>query len=145
LDVVIDEGGDPTRVALCHLDVMPERVEYQMTLADRGAFVEYDSFGIEWTNDDRRAFERAERFIPPTPSDMERIRGLEKLAAAGFTDRILISHDVSVKLHLTKYGGYGYAHLLENLRPLMIDYGIPADALDLIMRANPQRLLAWAA
>ncbi len=145
LDVVIEEGGDPTRVVLCHLDVVPDRTDYHISLADRGAYVEYDTFGIEWTNDDRRTFEQADWFIPPAPADMERVRAVKRMVDAGYADRLLLSQDVSVKLHLTRYGGYGYAHLLENIAPLMIAYGVDAAAVTTMMERNPAKLLAWAA
>ncbi len=143
LDILIEEGVDPSRVALCHLDSQRDSVDYHMTLADRGAYVEYDTFGIEWTNDDRRENERATRFIPPVPCDYERILALQKMVAAGYAEKMLISHDVSVKVHLTAYGGYGYAHLLENLVPLMLDVGITQGDIDTMMQRNPQQLLAW--
>jgi phosphotriesterase-related protein len=48
-----------------------------------------------------------------------------------------------VKLHLTAYGGWGYAHLLENLVPLMLDVGIRQGQVDTMMQSNPQQVLAW--
>jgi phosphotriesterase-related protein len=143
LDILIEEGVDPRRVVLNHLDFVPEWIDYQMSLADRGAYVEYDTFGIDWTNDDRRANERAVRFIPPAPTDYQRILALKQMVDAGYTERMLLSHDVSVKLHLTAYGGWGYAHLLENLVPLMLDVGIRQGQVDTMMQSNPQQVLAW--
>jgi len=145
LDILIEEGVDPRRVALNHLDFVPEWTDYHMALAERGAFIEYDTFGIDWTNDDRRANERAVRFIAPAPTDFQRIQALKTMLDAGYVEQMLLSHDVSVKLHLTEFGGWGYAHLLENLVPLMLDVGITQEQIDTMMQSNPQRLLAWTA
>jgi phosphotriesterase-related protein len=144
LDVLIGEGVEPQRVALCHLDAhLPDHVDYHMSLADRGAFIEYDLWGNEWTNDDRREVERAVRFIPPLPSDMERARALKTLVDGGYAGSLLVSHDVSVKIHLTEYGGFGYAHFLENIVPLLRDLGAQQHDLTTIIETNPQRLLGW--
>jgi phosphotriesterase-related protein len=144
LDIVNEEGGDPTRVVICHLDISPDRIDYHISLADRGAYVSYDTFGIEWGNDDRRAFEQANWFIPPTPSDMERVRAVKRMVDAGYAERLVLSQDVSVKQHLTRLGGYGYAHLLENIVPLMLAYGVGEDAVTTMLERNNATLLGWA-
>ena len=55
------------------------------------------------------------------PSDDEVARAIVRLIDAGLADRILLSHDVFLKMMLTRYGGNGYAfvtrHFLPRLAP----------------------------
>ena len=44
--------------------------------------------------------------------DEEDARAIVRLVDAGFADRILLSHDVFLKMMLTRYGGNGYAYVL---------------------------------
>jgi phosphotriesterase-related protein len=67
----------------------------------------------------------------------------QKLVNAGYAEHVLLSHDISVKIHLTAFGGFGYAHLIENILPLLWDLGIEQKTT--IAEENPQRLLAWSA
>lgn len=46
LDIVESEGGDVSRVVICHLDHVMD-VEYHKAVAARGVYVEYDRCGIE--------------------------------------------------------------------------------------------------
>ena len=50
LDILSSEGADLERVAICHLDTRPDP-DYVASVADRGAFVEFDTFGMEQYND----------------------------------------------------------------------------------------------
>lgn len=51
------------------------------------------------------------------PSDWWRVDTVAELIDAEFANRILFSQDVYSKFRRRKYGGAGYAHIL--------DYGIP--------------------
>ena len=49
-----------------------------------------------------------------------------KLVEAGFLDRILLSHDVFLKMMLTRYGGNGYAYVLRHFLPRLERHGATA-------------------
>jgi len=51
------------------------------------------------------------------------------------------SHKMCVKICLLKYGGWGYAHILRNMVPFMRAEGISSDSLEMILVANPRRML----
>ena len=55
-------------------------------------------------------------------------------------DRILISQDVANLVTLSRYGGYGRTHILKNLVPMFVHYGITTEHLHTIMVENPKRL-----
>jgi phosphotriesterase-related protein len=144
LDILTEEGVNAERVALAHVDSIVNDLDYHKAIADRGAYIEYDLFGAEGTNDDWREQDRGERFIPPIPCDMERILALKQLIDAGYGDRLLASQDVCMKVSLSSYGGYGYAHILESSIPLMRDIGISDRAIQDLIERNPQRFLGWS-
>lgn len=143
LDILEEEGVSPDRVALAHVDSVLD-LEYHRMIADRGAYVEYDLFGAETTNDDWRRFDRGTRFIPPIPCDMERILAAKELISSGYGERLLFAQDICMKVQLTSYGGYGYGHILRDVVPLMRDLDIPNDAIQQVLSGNPQRLLGWS-
>ena len=60
----------------------------------------------------------------------------------GLIKQILISNGVSVKNHLTAYGGGGYVYVISTLRDQLIGQGMNTDDWDTIMQSNPARCLA---
>lgn len=143
LDILEQEGVPPERVALAHVDSILSDLDYHRAMADRGAYLEYDLFGAEGGNDDWRDQDRGTRLIPPIPCDMERIRAVKQLLDGGYGDRLLASQDVCMKVALTSYGGYGYAHILQNMLPLMRDVDISESQIRDLIEVNPQRFLGW--
>ena len=60
----------------------------------------------------------------------------------GYADRIVLGQDIGVRTRLRRWGGWGYAHLLEHVVPLLRDAGVDDAAVDRMLVANPARLLA---
>ena len=133
LDIVEKEGADLSKVVLCHCDPTLDHPAYHDSLAKRGAFIEFDQFGLE--------FVATEGFF--LPRDIERIRAIQKQIENGHLSQIIISQDVCFKICLVKYGGWGYAHILRDLVPFMKREGISETALHIILVENPRRLLAF--
>jgi phosphotriesterase-related protein len=128
-------GADLSRVVFCHQDGSGVDLEYQRDLLHRGINLEYDVFGFEV------AF-MANGILAQWPTDTQRIQELKRLIDDGWISQILISQDICMKSMTRKYGGWGYAHILESLRPRFAAAGITADYLARVMIDNPQRLLA---
>lgn len=140
LDIAEQEGLPPERVILCHRDQskwLESDLHYQKELAERGAYVEFDLFGHP------EAYH--EIVDDAQPSDLDRVRYVEEMVNAGFEDRLLLSHDVFVKTVLRKYGGNGYAHILENVLPILRTRGVEAETLRQLVVENPRRVLTFAA
>ena len=58
-------------------------------------------------------------------------------------DRIVLGQDVGVRTRLRRWGGWGYAHLLEHVVPLLRELGVDDDvARTRCSSGNPARLLA---
>lgn len=136
LDIVGEIGLPPERVVICHMDrTLFEDIEYQKELADRGAFIEYDLWGTEFYH---------EEYDDGYLSDAQRIDAVQELIDAGCGSNLLFSHDLCMKIQRTKYGGFGYAHLLENVIGMLEGRGIDRGVIDGILVDNPREMLTFA-
>lgn len=72
------------------------------------------------------------------PSDEEAARAIVRLIERGHLDRILLSHDVFLKMMLTRYGGNGYAYILRHFLPRLRRHGVDEASLGILMRDNPR-------
>ena len=54
----------------------------------------------------------------------------------------MISHDIAWKTSLLRYGGYGYAHILQVVVPMMRKKGVKEEQVKAILIENPKRILA---
>lgn len=138
LDVVEEEGLSLDRVVVSHLDgdhYALQDCSDHATLADRGAYVEFDLWG-GWNI-------YLERHDHTYPSDATRVDAVLELLRQGYEDRLLLSHDVCTKMQLTKYGGFGYSHLLNNVVPWLYAKDVSWDTIDRILVDNPRRVLTF--
>ncbi|MET3588811.1 phosphotriesterase-related protein [Pseudorhizobium tarimense] len=129
LNVVEEEGADLRHTVLCHMNPSHDDLSYQVELASRGAFLEYDMIGMDFFYADQQV---------QCPSDEEAARAIVKLIERGCLDRILLSHDVFLKMMLTRYGGNGYAYILKHFLPRLKRHGLADDQLKILMRDNPR-------
>jgi len=119
---------------ISHLDEQPDTA-YHRAILERGAYVEYDTFGSESYFDGDGSAE---------PSDRERVDCLIELLDAGFGDQLLISQDVCTKVQLLKYGGFGYGHILRSILPRLRRRGVGDATVRKLLVENPARVLATA-
>ncbi|CAI8030938.1 Phosphotriesterase-related protein [Geodia barretti] len=136
LDVLEGAGADLSRTVMSHLDRTVFSEEALLTLARRGCYLEYDLFGIETSH-----YPFAKEV--DMPSDAQRVQWVKKLVEAGFSHRVMLSHDIHTKHRLVAYGGHGYGHLLENVVPKMKDRGISEDIITSMITDNPQQWLTF--
>jgi len=148
LDILESEGVNPARVLLCHLDNMLApgtdfllAVKHHRDLAERGCFIGYDGCGKE------HYFPSGSRAAFPSfwcPHDRERAKAASLLYEAGFGGQLLLSHDVCFKIELTRYGGFGYGHILRTFRSNLQDCGIGIEEINKFITENPRRWLTPA-
>jgi phosphotriesterase-related protein len=136
LDIVAEEGADLRHTVLCHMNPSLDDWEYQTSLAQRGAFLEYDQIGMDFFFADELA---------QSPADEENAKALKRLIDAGFLDRLLISQDVFLKMMLTRYGGFGYGYILKHFVPRLLRHGVTPEQVDVLLVANPRRVFSDAA
>jgi phosphotriesterase-related protein len=134
IEAVRSAGGDPERTIAAHLDRTHFTVEPMLDLAATGCYLAFDFFGEEASRPQAVDF----------PNDAGRVDYLIALVAAGYSRQLLISVDACFKTRLTKYGGYGYAHILDNVIPLMRAKGMSDADIRTIVVENPKRVLTVA-
>ncbi len=135
MEIVRESGGDPTRTIMSHVDRTIFDNDTLDKLAETGCFIEFDLFGSETT------------FYPFSPIDMpndgKRLDFFLHLREQGRLSQALMAQDICNKHRLTRYGGHGYAHILENVMPIMRRKGFLAEEIDQILIGNPGRALAF--
>lgn len=133
LDLVHQEGVDPARLTIAHMDRNPDAWLHRK-VAETGAFFSFD--GIT----------RVKYY----PEDV-RTRCILDLVRAGHEDQILIGGDIARKTMFASYGegGLGMGFILEKWVPRFIDeageQGLDGAALiDKFLVQNPQRAFAFS-
>lgn|SRR5574341_368933 len=127
LDIIQEEGLPFSRVSIGHLDLQPDP-NYHTRVAEKGAFIQYDTFGKQ-------------QYM----GDGARIECLLEMIRRGFTSQILLSCDITRPTYLKSKGGWGYAHLLEYVIPTLQKSGVDAGTIWHLLVDNPQRFLTFAA
>lgn len=135
LDVLEEAGADLTRVVIDHLDRTIADVDTLLRLAERDCYLEYDFFGWEIS------------YFPLSGMDMisdaQRLDFIGRLVDEGYAQRVVVAHDMFGKHRLVKYGGHGFAHILENIVPRMRERGFGERVIDAILVSNPRRILTF--
>lgn len=131
LDIVEAEGANLSHTVLCHMNPSHDDWDYQRTIAERGAFIEFDMIGMDYFYADQQV---------QCPSDDEVARAILRLADAGHLAKVLLSQDVFIKMMLTRYGGNGYAFVQRHFLPRLARHGMDAASCDMLMTTNPRRV-----
>lgn len=135
LDELVDAGADPGRVILGHVTTAIDRPDGLRALADRGAVLGFDLFGFDHS------------LLGPgrwPPSDHDGARAIVALVEAGHAEQIVLGQDIGVRTRFRRWGGWGYAHLLEHVVPLLRSLGLGEDDLEAMLVRTPARLLTVA-
>jgi phosphotriesterase-related protein len=135
LDVIESEGAAVGHTIIDHVQLCPCDLDNQMELASRGAFLGYDgvSCDFNWGARGRGL------------GDEESAGNIKRLIDAGFLHSILLSHDVHLKIMLTAYGGFGYAHILRRFAGVLKEKGITDSQIETMLVENPKKLFSAAA
>jgi phosphotriesterase-related protein len=130
-------GVDPARVVIGHMDASLKNgkpdVDCMSELAADGAFVGIDTVGLA-----NYYSENLGRF---QPSDESRADAIVELVERGWTDHILIAHDICRRMHLKVNGGCGYGHIYDVFFPMLESRGISGEVANRFLVENPLRWL----
>jgi phosphotriesterase-related protein len=132
MDIVEEEGASLEHTIMDHVPIAPSSMASQFEIAERGAFLGYDSISCNF-NWGMRGW---------GPPDEETAADIKHLIDAGFLHHILISHDVHLKIMLTAYGGWGYAYMLKTFVHRMRAIGITDEQISTMLVDNPRRLFS---
>jgi len=135
LDQLRSAGADLRRVVLAHLDRTVFNRDMLRQIAETGAYLSYDLFG-----------DHPSGFYPHNPAvhllnDAGRVAEVSWMIEQGWTEQILISHDMAQAFRLAKWGGHGYHYILAEIVPQMRMRGISEEEVDQILVGNPRTLL----
>jgi phosphotriesterase-related protein len=140
IGILEEHGADLKRVIISHAEHFPFSKKTVKGLAKRGCFTEFDTFGHPALPVESFAHEKT---LLEMPSDVQRIYYMRELIEEGFLNRILVSQDCCFKHKYVKYGGYGYAHILEHIVPWMKQRGITEEQVHTILEENPKKILTF--
>lgn len=115
---------DLSKVVIGHVDLNGSG-EYVLHMLEQGVYVEFDTVGKE-------------NYLP----DIERVKMLQQIEAAGYTDKVFLSMDITRKSNLEYQEGIGYSYLLDVFVPMMKENGISEDFIQKMLVTNPQRFFS---
>jgi phosphotriesterase-related protein len=130
-DILVDAGAEMSRVVIGHLNPTLPDIDYHRAIAARGAVLGYDLCGYDIVQTTGRFPAR----------DWEAADAIATLVAEGLGDRIILSMDTALKTDYVRYGGWGYAHALRHVVPLLRERGVDDQAIHAITTATPARIL----
>ena len=130
--IFADEGVDLSRVIIGHSGDSTD-LDYLRALMDAGSTIGADRFGL---------------YLPEMdlPEMDVRIATLAALCAEGYSDRIVLSHDVTcygdwidkeMGSNLTQWV---QTHVTDEVLPAMLEHGISKEQVEQMMTGNPRRL-----
>lgn len=141
--LLTEQGVPPHRILVGHSDGRDDH-DYHKSLADRGAYVGFDRFGIE-------------TFI----SDERRVDSVKKMIDAGYVRSVCLSHDSTCAGWLGRpvFGGkllltpeqiaaalpeWNATHLFRNIIPRLLELGATEGDIETMLVENPRRYFEGA-
>jgi phosphotriesterase-related protein len=140
IDVLSEAGARLNRVVISHMDRCGYLLETRLKILDAGCYLAYDAFGKEGYYPAKAAL--ADEHLPDMPNDVGRIKEVKDLIGRGYLRQILVSQDICMKIDLTRWGGHGYAHILEHVIPLMKVYGLTEEQIVILTMENPKAMVS---
>lgn len=123
LDILESLGVDLNKVILGHV-ALSNDLDYIRSLLKRGAYIEFDTIGKN-------------SYLP----DETRVSFIKTLCNEGWSEKLLMSVDLTRRSHLKINGGIGYAYLIETFVPMLREAAVKERDLEKILVENPKRIL----
>jgi phosphotriesterase-related protein len=131
VDLFTKEGVDLTKVVVGHAGDSND-LDYLMELADSGATLGMDRFGLDIFN--------------PTA---DRVRTIAALAERGYTDRMVLAHDASCfidyfgaahdAVHAAAAPNWHFEHISDDVLPALRESGVSDEQIQQMLVDNPRR------
>lgn len=122
-DYLKQAGVKPEQIIIGHLDLSQDP-DYILSVLKEGVNIGFDTVGKN-------------NYCP----DQFRAKTLKRIAKEGFLGQVVLSMDITRKTHLKEWGGLGYAYLFETFLPMLRDYGLSEEQIDMLLINNPDRIL----
>ena len=127
-----DEGVDLSKVVIGHVGVARPDMDRAKCILDQGVNVGIDAIGYGERDGFVDFFEH------------EKAQLVKTFVEWGHIDQVTVSLDMTRRYHLKKYGGHGFALLMDCFIPLLREVGLSDDQVDHIVVENPRRILTPA-
>jgi phosphotriesterase-related protein len=131
MQVLTEEGADKTKLVVGHAGDSND-LDYLMSMADEGATLGMDRFGIDMFN-----------------STAQRVATIASLAERGYADRMVLAHDAScwidwfgpdfAALHAALTPNWHYEHISNDVLPALLEAGVTQAQIDQMLVENPRR------
>ena len=129
-------GASPDRIMIGHLNNC-DNIDELMQLAEEGVYLGFDRMGLVGLSG-----------ITPENRRLALITGL---AAAGYSDRIVLAHDSIIRMlgssleypaeTAKRLKDWNFVHIFENILPALQKMGVSEEITESFVNANPARLL----
>jgi phosphotriesterase-related protein len=139
VNILGNAGADLTRTVISHVDAWAYSLNTCREIANAGCYLGYEAFGYEGIYID---FEGG-TLEQLAHDDVQLVTQIMQLITEGYLSQILMSQDIYFKHQLVTYGGYGYAHILRDIVPVMQYKGMSDEQIHTLLEENPKRLLAF--
>jgi phosphotriesterase-related protein len=136
MEFIKARGGDPSRTIMDHIDRTIFDDDALFRLADTGVVLEWDLFGQE-------SCMYTPNLDVDMPNDAGRLRAIRKVLDRGHRGQVVIAHDICHRAHMSRWGGWGYAHIHRDVLPLMRRRGFTEAEISEILVETPRRLLTF--
>jgi predicted metal-dependent phosphotriesterase family hydrolase len=127
LRLFTEEGVDPSRVVIGHVDSYPN-LDFYLEVLDAGANLQFDFLGHRFG---------IEEALEPRLVEM-----IVELLERGFAPQLLLSQDVCHNRQLKAYGGFGYVYLQQHFLPTLRTAAVGEGEIRQMTVDNPARILA---
>ena len=138
LEVLSAAGADLGRTIMGHVDRTVFGRAALKEIAESGCYLEWDLFGKE-----QSYYSQAPKI--EMPNDAQRMDDIAWVSSEGYSDRVVVAHDICSKDRLLKYGGHGYFYILSHIVPRMQKRGFDDGAVRRILVDNPAAALTFSA
>ena len=131
----MDQNVKYKNIILEHMNPCYNEINYLVSLLEQDVYLEFDMIGMDMYYPG----------VGQSPADEQVASCIYQLIQKGFKHRILLSHDVFLKMMLTKYGGLGYAHVPRAFVPRLKRLGVRQTDINQMLVENPKEIFISAA
>lgn len=149
IDILLSHGASPQCLVLCRCPPRRNLEATYLDLLQKGIKLAFNFHGNLFYPPPNPEGQGEEinghhSYLPEGgPSDEEGAILLATLCQKGYASQLLLSPGVSCRVQLTKYGGFGFAHLHKNVLPRLRRLGVSDTDIDLMISKTVLALFAW--
>lgn len=135
VEVLLEEGADPSRVLISHLDAAYSLdFERDLRITRQGFFIGYDHIGTDpaWSPQ------------PYAMKDERRVELVTRMIAAGYLEQMVLANDTnswSIGLAHRETPEHTFAHLLTSFVPMLKKAGVTEKQIHSMLVETPRNLL----